>query len=79
VALEVERDAELVAIQKPVIRARAVDERAERARIVSARGFDLDHLSAEIGEQHPAERSGEHPAELENTGPAERPGGSLSR
>jgi len=65
-ALEVERDPELVAIQEPVVRARAVDKRAERAGVVSARRFDLDHLGAEIGEQHPAERSRKDTSELED-------------
>jgi hypothetical protein len=68
-AFEVERDAELVAVQEPVVRARSVDERAESAGVVSARRLDLDHLGAEIGEQHPAERSRKNTSELEDPDP----------
>ena len=44
------------------------------ARQVAADRLDLDHVGAEVGEQHPRERAREDVPDLEHPDPGERPG-----
>ena len=65
--LEVERHALLAAVQVHVVRAFAVPERCEVARVVAAAGLlDLDDLGAHVGQHHGAEGAGEHAGQVED-------------
>jgi hypothetical protein len=59
---EVERERALVAVESEVVGRLAVAiRRTPVARVVAAVGaLDLDHVRAEVAEQHRRERSGEH-------------------
>ncbi len=77
VALEVEHDAALVAVDAAEVAAVrllfvALDERARVARHVAARRLDLHHVGPEIGEQHGAVRPGEDLGEVEHAQAVER-------
>ena len=80
-ALQVEREAALVAVDAEEVRAPAVaDERPPRPRIVAGLGFlDLDHVGAHVAEQHRAERAGEDPGEVDDLETGERQGGWHAR
>ena len=64
--VEVERERALVAVQAQVVGALAlVPRRAPGARVVAAvRALDLDHVGAEVAQQHRGERAGEHAREV---------------
>jgi hypothetical protein len=62
-ALEIQRDAFLAAVQGQEEAAPAVDERTPAARIVAVlRFFDLENLGAHVAEHHRAVRPGNDPA-----------------
>ena len=64
-ALGVERDAALVAVVG--LEVRAVEAALEGAeRVAGARLLDLDHVGAEVGEQHRRRRAGDEGALLEH-------------
>src|SRR5947208_2679884 len=68
-AVEVERERFLVAIDRQEVRRLAVgQERRAHAphRVAAIRILDLDHLGALVGEQHRAVRSREHTREVED-------------
>ena len=71
---EVERDRALVAVQAEVVRRLAVaPRRTPGARVVAAVGpLDLDHVGAEVAEQHGGERPGEHAREVRDEESVER-------
>ena len=61
--VDVEDDALLVAVE----RAEEADAEARQlARLVAAGRLDLDHLGAEVGEDHPAGRAHDHVRELDD-------------
>ncbi len=65
--LQVERDALLPAVDAHEIGAFRTDKRAEGPGVVALpRPLNLDHLGAEIGEHHRAERAGEDAGEVED-------------
>ena len=69
VAAEVERDGLLVAVDRQEIRRLAVgqERRPHDAHRVAAVGIlDLDHLGAQVREQHRAVRPREHAGEVED-------------
>ena len=71
---QVERDRALVAVQAEVVGALAVvPGRAPGARVVAAvRPLDLDHVGAEVAEQHRRQRAGEHAREVGDENPVQR-------
>ena len=48
------------------------EERPGEARHVAARRLDLDHVGAEVGEQHGAVGAGQHLGEVDHPQPAQR-------
>ena len=56
--LEVERDRALAAVERVEVAALAGLERVVAAPFVAARRLDLDHVGAEVGEEHRRERGG---------------------
>ena len=76
--LEVERDAELVAVELGEEAAEApvalADERREVPRVVGlVRVLDLDHGRAEVAEHHRAVRAGDDARDVQDGHPAQRP------
>ena len=71
---EVERERALVAVEPEVVgRLALAPRRAPRARVVAAVGaLDLDHVGAEVAEQHRRERPGEHAREVGHEDAVER-------
>ena len=75
--LEVEHDAALRAVDAGEVAAVvmlgvALRERAAVAGEVALRRFDLDHVGAEVGEQHRAERAGQRGGEVDDADVGER-------
>ena len=69
--LEVERDRALVAVDAEVVGRDAVAHRRHPgAGVVAGRALDLDHLGAEVGEQHRGVGPGEDPGEVGDQQPA---------
>ncbi|CAM5269357.1 hypothetical protein STANM309S_00684 [Streptomyces tanashiensis] len=70
---EVERHGALVPVHAEEVRGLAGGERrSPRARVVPrARSFDLDHVRAQVGEEHRHVRPGEHPAEVGDDDPGQ--------
>jgi len=72
-ALQIDRDAALVAIEAGEVAALAVDERLEEpGEVAAARMLDLDDFRAEIGELHPAERTRHVVPDLDDARASER-------
>ncbi len=71
---EVECDAALAPVERQVVGGlAAVEWRPPGARLVARAGpLDLDHVGAEIGEEHRAIRAREDPREVEHPDPRER-------
>ena len=70
---QVERQALLAEVERPVVDALARDERRERAqRIAAARVLDLDHLGAELGQREGAHRARQQAREVEDGEAVER-------
>ena len=75
VVLEVQRHRALVAVDPEVVRRDAVaHRRAPRPGVVAAGRLDLDHLGAEVGEEHRRVGAGEDPGEVGDEEPGERTG-----
>ena len=71
--LEVERDRALVAVDAEVVRRDAVaHRRLPGAGVVAGRRLDLDHLGAEVGEQHRGVGAGQDPGEVGDQQPGQR-------
>ena len=71
-ALEIDRDRALVAVEPSEVRALAVRDGLEHSgEISAARALHLDHIGPEIGELHPAERPGHVVPDLDDAYPAE--------
>jgi hypothetical protein len=83
--LEVQRDRPLVAIDAEVVRGDALaHRRLPRPGVVTGRPLDLDHLGAQVGQQHGRVRPGEDAGEVgdEQAGQRARgavPGGGTGR
>ena len=78
--LEVERDRALVAVDAEVVGRDAVpDRRHPGAGVVAARALHLDHLGAEVGQQHRRVRPGEDPGEVGDQQAAQRAARTLGR
>ena len=74
-ALEVDHDAALVAIELREHRAQlALEGRPHHARRVTAWRLDLDHVGAEVAENHRAHRTGDDRGEVEHGDPGAGPG-----
>ena len=72
---EVEDHGPLVAVDaEEVGRDAVVDRRDPRTGVVAARALDLDHLGAEVGEQHRRVGPGEDAREVRDEKPVERAG-----
>ena len=50
-----------------------VEIRALMARLIAAKGFDLDYLGAHVAKHHRAVRPGQHLAQVEHGNTSERP------
>src|SRR5205807_106608 len=71
-ALEIDRDRALVAVEPSEVRALAVRDGLEHSgEISAARALHLDHIGPEIGELHPAERPGHVVPDLDDAYPAD--------
>ncbi len=76
--LEVEGDGALVAVDPEVVRRDAVAHgRLPRPGVVAGGRLDLDHLGAEVGEQHRGVGAGQDPREVGDQQPRERSGRSV--
>ena len=71
--LEVQRDRALAAVEAGEVLAVAAGQRWPGAHGVTLGRFDLDHLGAEIGQQHAGERPGGDLAELHHPHARQRP------
>ena len=78
VVLEVEGDRALVAVDAEVVRRDAVaHRRLPGAGVVTGRRLDLDHLGAEVGQQHRGVGAGQDPREVGDQQPGKRSGRSV--
>ena len=78
--LEVEGDRALVAVDAQVVGRDAVaDRRLPGAGVVAARALDLDHLGAEVGQQHRGVGAGQDPGEVGDQQPGQRSRGRSVR
>ena len=72
---QVDHDAFLVSVRDLEIGAFAVlERRAEMTQVVALRAFDLDHLGAQVTQDHGAPRPGQNAGKIENANTGERPG-----
>jgi hypothetical protein len=70
--LQVQRDRPLVPVDAQVVRRDVVAHgRHPRAGVVAGRALDLDHLGAEVGEQHRRVRARQDPGEVRDEQSAE--------
>src|SRR5207249_9496882 len=65
-AAEIDADALLAPVVDGEVHALATDHRRMAARFLAADRLDLDHLGAEVGQDHAATRSRLEPRELEH-------------
>ena len=73
--VEVQHDRRLLRLTPEVVgRDPVPDRRLPGPGVVAARALDLDHVGAEVGQQHRGVRPGQHPGEVGDQQPGQRPG-----
>ena len=73
VAVEVEDDGSLVAVELCEVPAKALADGARAAHEVAVRGLDLDDVRSHVREELGAEGPGQHPGEVDDPNPGKRP------
>ena len=73
VAIQVEDDGSLVAVELREVPAQALADGARAAHEVAVRALDLDDVRSHVREELGAEGPGQHPGEVNDPNPGERP------